>query len=290
MTIIRQFPTKIAQSPNIIRFRTYATGSDVSNPTATIILPVPLALSNSYAVQFDDLESGVLNKLLNEAAKDDNFLKILGDAATNFGEEIVSRLEAVRRTGGTNINKNNQLTINRPSNRSFSFRFSLVPNNDKEAENIQDIIDIFKYAMHPPTEDTQGGFGVFYSPARFLIDFFYSPNNMTTGTPGKQNQKIFSSYFCFLTSLEVNQHDAGSPAYHKDGVPQNRAISLSFTELSPLSRSNIQKLEPNTNLDQVFKGANKFDGIENVDLNVTNIANGFPVDPKTIQQSVNPNE
>ena len=164
---------------------------------------------------------------------------------------LASQSDILRRAGGFSFNKAGQLTINRPSNRSFSFRFSLVPNDAKEANDIQKIIEVFKYAMHPPVPSGAKEF-VYLNPSRFLIDFLYNPG-------AQKNKKLFNSYFCFLTGLEVNQHEAGSPSYFAEGYPEQRSIALTFQELSPLNRQNIKDLEPSDT------GVSSFDGEKSLD-------------------------
>lgn len=263
-----------AGHPSIIRFRVYDnTPTKVGSPSAIIRLPVPLALSNNYAIQFDDLESGLLGKSLEtlggnpKLAEQMNSLLAgggvdVGKVASGLGESLAqiaqgslgalaAQSDTLRRLGGFSFNKAGQLTINKPNNRSYNFRFSLVPNDREEANTIQKIIEVFKYAMHPPVPSGAQKF-VYLNPARFLIDFLYNPG-------AKKNQKIFNSYFCFLTGFEVNHHEAGSPAYFEEGYPEQRSISLNFQEVSPLNRQNIKALEPTDT------GLEGFDGEKNLD-------------------------
>lgn len=268
--------------PSIIRFRAFDRQND--NANVEILLPVPIALNNSYAVQFDDLESGLLSKSIQEtvgAAQNfssdiglGTFVNEFGDAAgaigIGAGAALLGNFDAARRIGGFSFNKSGQLTINRPSNRSYNFRFEFIPKNRSEAKTVQTIIEMFKYAMHPPVPDASENF-VYLNPARFLIDFLYNPGQ-------SENTKIFSSYFSFLTGFEVNQHNAGAPSYYENGVPTNRSISLSFQELSPLNRQNIQALEPVSD-SSGLDAANSFRGtrsLENIAEDITVQAGSNP--------------
>jgi len=156
---------------------------------------------------------------------------------------------------GSNVNKKNELVINKPQNRSFNLRFQLVPTNKEEAETIQKIIKVFKIAMHPPTNESIGGVGgqsgrsaggiFFMNPARVKIDFLFQDIQDTTSnyTTENVNRKIFTTSFCFIQNLDVNYHNAGAPSYFGDGQPGNMAFSVQLQEAKPNSREMIAKLE-----------------------------------------------
>jgi len=230
------------QNPSIIRFKIYDKNN--TSADAEILLPVPIALTNAYSIQFDDLEAGLLAKSIQETISSFSKDQSLFDAFAESTEQnaagaltaLGAQFDTARRFSGFSFNKSGQLTINKPSNRSFSFRFNLVPKNENEAKTIQKIMDVLKYSMYPPVPSSGENF-VYLNPARFTIDFLYNPGQ-------KQNNKLFSSYFCFLTTMDIDQHAAGAPSYYADGYPQNRAFSLSFQEISPLNRQNLQDLEP----------------------------------------------
>ena len=264
------FPADLAnESPMIVRFRLYDTlQSAESNPEVTIMLPAPLALGNVYTVSFDDLEAGLLEKSFGdivEAAGNFNAAKGLADkTAAAFGGfsdvllqgigNIVGGSQVVRRAIGSNINKRNEMVINKPANRSFSLRFQLVPTKKEESETIQKIIKAFKIAMHPPTNKSLnngstdaaagGAGGIFFlNPARVKVDFLFQ--NIQNGSIDENNKskKIFSTSYCFIESLDVNYHNAGAPAYFGDGQPGNMAFSLNIQEIRPNSREMIARID-----------------------------------------------
>lgn len=273
-----KFPSYISQSPSLIRFKFFDSKSTGATPTRTIILPAPLNLSNNYNVSFDDLEAGLLERAIVDGAEavegvvsaignpNSDELDISAAAAGGFVDvlanttgNILGGLGSVRRILGSNVNKKNELVINKPQIRSFNFRFQLVPTNSEETETIQEIIKVFKIAMHPPTNESGGGDngqsgksagGIFFmNPARVKIDFLFQDIQDTTSnyTTENVNRKIFTTSFCFIQNLDVNYHNAGAPSYFGDGQPGNMAFNVTLQEAKPNSREMIAKLEYGNN-------------------------------------------
>lgn len=271
------FPSTITKtSPAMIRFRFFDSQKpNPDEPTATIVLPSPLALSNNYNVSFDDLEAGLFERALetfirttsdiagvvtSEQSGTDKVLNSV-DAITDGAGELIGSLfggtSLVRRAIGGNLNKRNELVINKPQNRSFNMRFQLVPTNKEEANSIQEIVNTFKIAMHPPTNnelsDTNGAGDrinkavFFLNPARVKVDFLFRDavkegDNFDFSTDNV-NRRIFSTSFCFLSNLDVNYHNAGAPSYFSDGQPGNMAFSVQMTEVHPNSREMINRID-----------------------------------------------
>ena len=269
------FPSTITTtSPAMIRFRFYDSASlKPDAATATVILPAPLALSSNYNVSFDDLESGlfevILDTLLTAGTDFAGALSAKGDAldvsaaafgglvnaATKIGTSLISGTDIARRIVGGGKNKRNELVVNKPQNRAFSMRFQLVPSNQKESDVIQEIINTFKIAMHPPSSatiaptanaaDAKSKALFFMNPARVKVDFLF--RDSVKGEDGFStdniNRKIFSTSFCFISNLDVNYHNAGAPSYFADGQPGNMSFSIQMTEVHPNSREMIKRID-----------------------------------------------
>jgi hypothetical protein len=259
------FPSDLlTQSPSIVRFKLFKS-SDPETPVHTILLPVPLALNSAYNVSFDDLEAGLIEKTvtggvnaaneafdaLNGGINLENSAKagaVLASAAADVAFNVVGGSQILRRALGSSVNKRNELVINQPTNRQFSLRFQLVPSNEEESTSIQKIIQVFKIAMHPPTNKALGkdsfrAGGIFFlNPAQVKIDFLFNRKEDSL-TEDNINRKIFSTNFCFIESLDVNYHEAGAPAYFNDGQPGNMSFSITLKEIRPNSREMIQRID-----------------------------------------------
>lgn len=256
------FPSDLlSKSPSIVRFKLFKN-SDSETPVHTILLPVPLALSSAYNVSFDDLEAGLIEKIVTSVAQGINQTTGLGSGFEQFAKvaidtaaTVLGESKILRRKLGSSVNKKNELVINKPANRTFSLRFQLVPSNEQESTIIQRIIKVFKIAMHPPTNSkvdnqskdsstTAGGI-YFINPAKVKIDFLFNRPEEDL-TEDSINRKIFSTNFCFIQSLDVNYHEAGAPAYFDDGQPGNMSFNITLQEIGPNSREMINDLEYGT--------------------------------------------
>ena len=271
------FPSTITKtSPAMIRFRFFDSAKpNPDEPTATIVLPSPLALSNNYNVSFDDLEAGLFEVALDTFIdKTSDFVGVvqgggdplevgaslfggLVDGVAKVATSVIAGTDVARRIVGAGKNKRNELVVNKPQNRSFNMRFQLVPSNKEEADNIQKIVNTFKIAMHPPTNQevskVEGFEGkvnksiFFMNPARVKVDFLFRDtveegDNFDFST-NNINRRLFSTSFCFISNLDVNYHNAGAPSYFSDGQPGNMAFSIQMTEVHPNSRDMIKKID-----------------------------------------------
>tara|TARA_R100000951_G_scaffold26159_1_gene22191 strand:+ start:1111 stop:2037 length:927 start_codon:yes stop_codon:yes gene_type:complete len=261
----------------MVRFRFFDSAKpNPDEPTATIVLPSPLQLSNNYNVSFDDLEAGLFEVALDTFIdKTSDFVGVVqggGDAlevgASLFGglvdgvakvaTSVVAGTDVARRLVGAGKNKRNEMVVNKPQNRTFNLRFQLVPSNKEEADSIQNIVNTFKIAMHPPTNQEVSqvsGFEgkvnksiFFMNPARVKVDFLFRDGVMKDdGTfdfsTDNINRRLFSTSFCFIRNLGVNYHNAGAPSYFKDGQPGNMSFDIEIAEVHPNSRDMIKKID-----------------------------------------------
>lgn len=262
--------------PVVIRIRAFRPDKNYQEdePIYEVFLPVPTALNNSYAVEFENLEIGVIGEMLgglvNAASKFDGFgddgksfiTEEIPDAAAALGEGVikagarfldtVGALSIPKRKFGFSFNKFSEMSVSKPSNRTFSFSFDLAPSSKSEATVAENIVKIFKLGMQPTTEPFgqanpfsggQGSLGapkttfqtVYRNPLKYVIDFNFK---------GKSGyNKLFKTAPCFITSFNVNYHRAGAPSYLVDGQPTMMSIDLSMTEIFPLNRDSLAEIE-----------------------------------------------
>lgn len=119
--------------------------------------------------------------------------------------------------------------------RTFTFEYTFLPKTRREAMEVRQIIDTFKYYMHPGLTDKN--FFLTY-PAEFNIRYFHD---------GLENTFLPKISTCVLTDLA---EDYGSNsdfitfkpgADGKDaGIPTEISLRLGFTELELLSKERIK--------------------------------------------------
>lgn len=134
-------------------------------------------------------------------------------------------------------NPNTRALFKQVGLRNFAFSFKLIPTSEKEAENIAEIIKLFRTELYPEdipfrVPGTNEVLSVGYKfPNRFKIEMTYNG-----GTIGP---KIDASY---LDSFTTNYNSSG-PAFFvgKSGKPHFSEIDINFTftESKTLSRKSI---------------------------------------------------
>ena len=121
--------------------------------------------------------------------------------------------------------------------RSFAFQYKFAPRNLKEFKNVQDIINLFKYHMHPE-KSPDGAFFTF--PSIFDIEYRYRND---------RNQFVNKIATSVLTDLSVDYGSEGVFTTFRDtqGAPSEITMAMQFREIVLLSK------DPNS--DELTDGA-----------------------------------
>jgi hypothetical protein len=113
--------------------------------------------------------------------------------------------------------------------RTFSFEYKFFPRNSSEAQKVLNIIEQFKYHMHPEFKD--GNNFVYIYPSEFDI-FYYNS--------GKENTKVHRHTSCVLTDMSINYAPNGMFNTFSDGMPTQIDITLQFRELALLTKEKVK--------------------------------------------------
>lgn len=114
--------------------------------------------------------------------------------------------------------------------RTFSFDYKFAPKSSSEARNVLNIIQAFKYHMHPEFK-SQDAFLYIY-PSEFDIVYYHGAN---------ENLNIHRHTSCVLTEMNVNYTPNGVFTTFDDGMPTQIDVTLTFKELMPLSKELIEQ-------------------------------------------------
>jgi hypothetical protein len=119
--------------------------------------------------------------------------------------------------------------------RKFSFNYTFSPRNSNEAQMVADIIETFKYHMHP--ESSPRDMFLIY-PAEFSIVFEILDCNSGQVKQNKYLPKVSS---CALTSVKATYGPDGmcNTFQGTDGIPTEMMLELQFTELETLTAVRI---------------------------------------------------
>jgi hypothetical protein len=113
--------------------------------------------------------------------------------------------------------------------RTFSFDYKFFPRNWNEAQNVRNIIDQFKYHMHPEFKDSNNF--VYIYPSEF--DIFYYQDN-------EENLNLHRHTSCVLTDMTINYTPNGMFSTFPDGSPTQIDVTLTFRELALLTKDKVK--------------------------------------------------
>jgi hypothetical protein len=113
--------------------------------------------------------------------------------------------------------------------RQFAFNYKFNPKNSSEYAQVQEIIQLFKYHMHP--ENAPGGLFLEY-PSEFNIEYHYK---------GSENPHVSKISTCALTDIKITygNQDSFTTIQGTNGAPAEINMQLAFTELEVLTNKRI---------------------------------------------------
>ena len=133
-----------------------------------------------------------------------------------------------------------EMVYKSPNFRTFQFDFVFYPRDEREALEIQRILERFRY--HQAPEIMQGAQGFLIPPSEFDIVFYYG---------GGENPNIPKIATCVLTNLDVNYAPNGFSAYEvpgenspnlgRTGMPTSIQITMQFQELTYLTKKDFNE-------------------------------------------------
>jgi hypothetical protein len=222
-----------------------------------LYMPDTLAFSSSqnYSdISMSDIGLGLvgvsaLNSLKSGGLTKENIAKTIGGNISPF---LYAGLKKQLGTSGTSLftaftgqvmNPQLELLYTSPSFREFSFDFAFYPRSQKEARDVFDIIELFRFHSAPEIKTGEAGFFL-YPPSLFDVEFRY-------GSTENVNLPKLSS--CVLTKVDVDYapngfaaYETGSPHERKDtselggtGTPVATRMTLHFKETIIQSKHTI---------------------------------------------------
>lgn len=159
--------------------------------------------------------------------------KILGSVAGSsvFKDAAESIKNLYQLSHGIAINPYQELLFKGVEYRKFSFKFKLFATKKEETRNIDNIINLLKYHMHPSINSSAARF--FTNPSEFDIEFYFN---------GKENPYLDFLSTCVLDGMSVDYSNGTSFVTHNDGAPAFVEITVNFKELEILTKNRIDEL------------------------------------------------
>lgn len=213
--------------------------------TTSIDLYMPPNVQTSYTADWGQEQLGVLGSAVDAATGLSNVSSWedggkAWDSVKNSLKEsavstIASAVQAISPLNFDSLRKSATSTIANPymevlfngvQNRTFSFTFKMIPQNEREQQSIKAIIDEFKFHRAPEMKyGAQTNYMIF--PSEFDIQFLNRDG---------ENPWLFKISTCAMTEFSVNYSPEGQYASHKDGSPFATEITMGFTEMVSLTK------------------------------------------------------
>ena len=234
---------KFSASDRVLRKQTSGmdtkTNAYKSYISDSIILYTPSTGTKfDYKVSYGNTPTGIAGQV---AGLMD--LKSLGEKSLDIGARF---LETVTRSAlevalpgfgaaldkglGRALNPNAELVFESVPFRQFSFPYEFAPKNEKEKEDVQKILSMFKFHMMPE----KAGEGYLTAPAQFQITYMYRDG---------ANMYIPKISRCALESMSVDYSPEGVfttfKADEKGAAPVLTKVELSFTEMEIMTKETI---------------------------------------------------
>ena len=208
-----------------------------------IALYIPNKIVNNGTISYNSVEMGgfraakdIITKLDMSALfpfakrKSAEFI----DSLTGFAGVNLNSEAAIQQLTGLAINPRIEQLFDGVPVRSFDFSFSLAPRSRDESIVISNIIRTFRAHAHPRI----GAGGHFLNvPSEFEIRY-YKINNKGLALENLFLNKIGR---CSLTNINVDYTPNNINATFENGSPVRTNITMTFTELRPLTKEDIEE-------------------------------------------------
>jgi uncharacterized protein YcfJ len=203
-----------------------------------IALHIPNDLSISYGVQWSEEDTAALamgSAVTEEVIKAVQTGKIKD--VKGVGAEVLASLalskapNAGANSAATGLasNPKKEQVFKGVDFRTFSFDYKFFPRNSTEAQYVLNIIQEFKYHMHPEFKDSNNFLYIY--PSEF--DIMYYQN-------GKENLNLHRHTSAVLTHMSINYTPNGMFTTFADGMPTQIDVKLDFRELALLTKDKVK--------------------------------------------------
>ena len=166
---------------------------------------------------------------------------IVGEGAIKAATEITEAISGAEGTRGL-INKafgqaDNpymEVLFDAMQLRTFSYNFTFAPKNKQETEDVQKIIQLFRFHMSPELKGTANRFLTL--PSEFDIHYMYQDQS----GQASENDYYNKIATCVCTGCEVNYTPDGVKSF-EGGAPTKITMNLSFQETELLTKDKVNE-------------------------------------------------
>ena len=146
-------------------------------------------------------------------------------SALGIGADLQAGLS---KSTGLQLNPFKEVIFEAIDFRSFSFNFKFLPRSQSEARTVKEIIDKFKFHMHPEVASSNL---FFLYPSEFQISYVFA---------GTESPHIHKFAPCVLENMDVTYGGDIFSAF-EDGRPTETNITLTFRETEIMTKELIEQ-------------------------------------------------
>ena len=228
--------------------------------TDSIAIYLPPNVKDATSVGYNNSEMGIIGaaaagsaSIIDALRKGDmsKLAKTAGGAATdllataglNLGSEFIGTLAGVDPEGlkgfakkafGQASNPYMEVLFEGVEMRTFTYNFTFSPRNADETDDVQKIIEMFRFHMMP---ELIGGSSAFMTlPSTFDIHYMYQ----VTPDVSMENNYYTKIATCVLKGCDVDYAPNGVKSF-ASGAPTQITMSLSFQETEMLTKQHVNR-------------------------------------------------
>ena len=191
-----------------------------------------------YSMNYANKELGTLLGVLSGGVLDSqSAMKGAGEAGAALGASLAKLpgafgaadvASALSASSGTSLNPFKETVFESVDFRSFAFKYKFFPKNKTESDAVFNIINTFKFHMHP---EMSSGKLFFIYPSEFNISYYFGD---------AENGYFHKFATCVLENMDVNYGGEQFSSF-RDGSPTEINMSLTFRELEILTKNMIEE-------------------------------------------------
>ena len=136
--------------------------------------------------------------------------------------------EAIQAMAGVAPNPKKEQIFKNMDFRTFQYDYQFFPRSPEESANIRNIINTFRFHMHPDFKDDEGF--LYLYPGEFEIYYYIGD---------QENPFVHKHTSAVLKEVNVNYTPQGQFTSFDNGAPTQINMTLSFQELSILTKRHL---------------------------------------------------
>ena len=190
-------------------------------------------LLSSFGNEIKNMDAAAIARKLGgglEGIAKELTFKAIGAAGELVGAEGLEALS--KKAFGEASNPYMEVLFDQMSLRTFTYNFQFAPRNQEEAEEVQNIIQLFRFHMAPELRPNVNRYvGL---PSQFDIHYMF----LSKDGVASENNYYNRIATCVLTDCKVNYTPTGVKSF-EDGGPVQTTMTLSFKEIELLTKDKI---------------------------------------------------